>query len=250
MCSTAQPAETPATSKDALAVLCKEWLDDLEIKRTRKPTQSDYVRMIQRRRRFTANLVADLAKGNIDADEFSYLFEDGLRRSHINAAVMGRQRAGDLAEESEIDEIFGISRADRDSLYFRKFLEDIRSGRYGPMDELDRDAIIRRALMYVDKSRATANEALTLTSPVDALFDWVTMQDERTCGTCPSKARGGPYTAMVLQLIGQPGQGQDQCLTNCRCVVRRQDGVVGFGFVPMVTLHPTTGRIRVGVPVG
>lgn len=237
------PEEAPSTSMAWLVrnnFSYASWTRG-ELKRLRKPTGSDWNRMVQRRRRAVIKLVDDLKARNISISEFERYFDDGLKRSHINAAVIGRQRAGDLADETELDEIFGILNAQRDLPFVRALIRDLESGRYMTDGVMDDIAVKRRAIMYVDKARSTANEAFALASPQHSVFDWLLTGVEH-CTTCPAKAEGGPYDLRQLGIIGYPSSGKDACRTNCKCVIQRSDGVRSFARVPMAKIPASPAR--------
>lgn len=117
---------------------------------------------------------------------------------------------------------------EKDRGYFDGFMDDLRNGRYGSGEDFDKAAVRRRAMMYIQKARATANRAFVDASG-DMEFDWVLGGTEDHCATCPIYAENSPYRASELPAM--PADGTTECLTNCLCVLVRDDGLKGFSRV-------------------
>jgi hypothetical protein len=86
-----------------------------------------------------------------------------------------------------------------------------------------------RTDLYVGRMRGSANEAFAKGSFEDdpkAEFVWQ-LGSEDSCEDCPEKAADSPYTEDTL--YSYPGDGDTECLGNCKCILVRQDGATGFG---------------------
>jgi hypothetical protein len=71
----------------------------------------------------------------------------------------------------------------------------------------------------------TANELFVMASVLYS-FDWVMGGAEQHCERCPELARNSPYAWDMLPTV--PKSNGTPCLYNCRCYLKRSDGVTGF----------------------
>lgn len=198
--------------------------------RKRRPSDSTYRTAMRRQRKRVGALVDELANGKIGVEDFARRFRAQTIEAHTVSGVLGRQRAGDLRERNELDGMFGASRASRDDRFREAFMDDLRGDKYRTGEEgaIDAAKVKRRALMYVDKARATANEAFVLASP-GGKWERLMLAGEN-CGTCPGKAKTYDSYRELLK-AGLPADGSDECVTNCNCVVVSPAGVIGFSRV-------------------
>lgn len=180
---------------------------------------------IQIVRRQIANVNNELFAGEITPDSWEMRIADILRQAHVNAASFGRQMAGVSGEApSVLDEIIGRATAETDLEFLKRFADAIRSGKYtGAEQELLRPPIQQRADLYVGRLRGTASDAFVENSPSESLYEWVLIAEDN-CEDCQRIAASGPYTKDTLP--ARPGNGMTQCLTNCKCVLVRNDGVI------------------------
>lgn len=182
-------------------------------------TQADFESVMRARRaeifRVTARLSVELATPEDWADYFDAI----LYRGHVQASVLGRNLAGDLWPEGEIDQIRGLAAKDADAEFLSNFLDDIKTGRYTLEDgELNQKAIINRGDLYLKKMRATASEAFVDAGEPDEEYTWSLGANDH-CLDCPRIAALSPFTPDTL--FTHPGQGDTQCLGNCTCVLKR-----------------------------
>ncbi|MBS1702904.1 MAG: hypothetical protein JST12_14665 [Armatimonadetes bacterium] len=156
-------------------------------------------------------------------------FESALLDAHKKAAELGRRRAGNNRNAPRKDERLAKRVMRGEQAFLDGFEKSIREGAYGEPRSLDTEAIDRRMFMYLDKARATANEAFGENSKPSE-WDRIMLAAEH-CGTCPPKARRYPNWEAV-KAAGIPADGSDECLTKCECVLHRvSDSRIGFATV-------------------
>lgn len=201
------------------------------LKLARRPTQSEFARVVRGAEKQIDRLVLRYATGKITAKEFTSGMETLLENRHAQAATMGRNRAGDYVAQTEDDRLFARmvmeGRPDDagQSHYLRGFLEDIYNGRYTDEEGNPRVSAIRqRARSYTGRLTGTANELFTLSSVLYA-FTWKIGGTEH-CEDCPRLAANSPYAWSDLPTV--PGANRTQCKYNCRCYLIRSDGITGF----------------------
>jgi hypothetical protein len=182
--------------------------------------------------RHLRRLAAQLKRGEITPEEWRRKMDSFIRIGHVEAHLAGQKMAGIepySVEAQRIARIFG----DQESQYLQGFLQDIKDGIY-----LDDDGVFRegafnaRQTMYVQHTRGTAYDGFVYGS-AGSSFNWVLGAVEDHCEDCPILAAGGPYT--VESLYTYPSMGDTPCLVNCKCFLRRDDGVTGpmpFGVQP------------------
>lgn len=182
-----------------------------------------------------------LTNGQISIDEWAKKFDAALLDGHLDALILGFERAGnfdyDLKELKELargikdtESEFLTGYTDDAGVWHRGWIGDLKSGddpRYFDKDgNLVPGSLDNRADLYVGRMRGTANEAFVNASDPDSSFEWE-LGDTEHCDDCLEMADGGPYT--VDTLFSFPGDGGTQCLGNCGCTLTRDDGVEGFG---------------------
>lgn len=185
--------------------------------------QAAFDRAVRAARRDLRSLGRDYASGKLTAREFGDKAAERLERAHTAAVVAGRDRAGDDAPEDADDRAFAELVVDGEIEYLAGFVRDLEDGRYRDGDgNEDADAIERRASLYASRMAGTGNEAFVLTSD-DEAWEWVLGAGDN-CSRCPDLAAGSPYKTLPTY----PGANTTPCKFNCRCRVRRSDGVEGF----------------------
>lgn len=201
-----------------------------ELYKGSRPTQADYDNMIRRRRRELRNVTEQLARGDITAQTWADRFDSILLSGHSRAWHLGRHLAGDTSEFGEDDRLAGMAAKDPEGEYLNAFLGDLlkRDPRYFDEDgNLRSDAVMNRGNLYLGKMRGTANEAFVAASDEDEQFDWVLGGAEKHCEDCPRIAKLSPFDKTTLWT--HPGQGDTECLGNCKCFIRRRsDRLTGF----------------------
>lgn len=177
-------------------------------------------------------IAAELKRGDITPAAWRNKMDSVIRIGHVEAHMAGQGMAGVTAYGPEAARI-GRILADQESQYLQGFLQDLIDGKYLDADgEFREGAFNARQMMYVNKTRGTAYDGFVYGSPANQ-FDWVLGAVEDHCDDCPVWAEGGPYDVSTLAIY--PSGGDTQCLTNCKCFLRRDDGVVGpmpFGVTP------------------
>lgn len=201
---------------------------DFKRRNPKIPTDEQFGRLVLGTRGKVQQLGSRLARGILEPQEYIEALFDLLESAHAQAVLMGRNLGGDLTPFESDDEAFAKLIMDGEARFLARFEADILTGRYGIGKEVNVAAINARANLYTGKLRATANETFVLSSEVTDTFAWELLAAEN-CDDCPRIANGGPYTASQLDLIGYPGNGRQQCRTNCGCIlVRLRDKVFGF----------------------
>lgn len=213
-------------------------MDGITTKRTlikptlaRRPSQSDISRVLRGAQRQIDTLVLRYSTGRLSAGEFARGMELLLENRHARAATLGRNRAGDYLPQTTDDRLFarmvmeGRPGDMGQSTYLTGFLADLRGGRYTDEDgnPMVKD-IRRRAQSYTGRIVGTANELFVMASALYA-FDWV-MGGAEHCDDCPRLAANSPYAWDSLPTV--PKKNDTSCKYNCRCFLRRSDGVTGF----------------------
>lgn len=169
-------------------------------------------------------LIKMYARSEISVNELESRFELVLFDGHSRASVIGRNISGDLTPMTGEDRLLASIVLDKDKQYLNKFMNDIREGRYTLEDGvINTIPINQRATMYAAKMRGTMHESFVGASRNGSLFDWILIAEDN-CDDCPRIAASSPYTKSTLPTF--PGAGQTQCVTNCKCVLMRDDGVV------------------------
>lgn len=194
-----------------------------------RPSDYTFRRTVQPIRAELYDLIDSLAAGKIDYSKFESEAMRLLTHGHAQGAYLGRKRAGDFSPFENDDRRFAELVMDRERSFLRRFIDDVRNLRYDDgAGGLDVVPIRARMSLYTHKFRGTANETFVLASPVDLEFAWEMLADEH-CNDCPRYAAGGPYK--WYELPTYPAAGATQCLTNCKCVLVRSDGIIGFSSV-------------------
>lgn len=172
------------------------------------------------------DLVDELTAGKIGARRFIDDFDALLADSHAKSWYLGRYLAGDKREMGFGDVIVGRASADQDGYYLQGFLKSIENDQYLLEDGTWLDSQIKnRCSLYANKTRGTANESFTENSPADLNFKW-TLGAVEHCPDCIDLSSMNPWESDEIYI--NPGDGSTACITNCRCVWVRSDGVRGF----------------------
>lgn len=225
MCNLTEPLD-PVRASELVARL-----DDPaeELKRAlRRPAQAQWRSFFLDLSLALGSLVDRLAGRDIDVPSWREATGATLENGHVGASVLGRQRAGDLADQNVLDLIVGRSAFRLDIPYLERFARQVADGAYDDGAGGLRTAPMKQRLeLYAQRTRGTANAAFVGASG-DDLFDWVMLAAEH-CDVCPKRQAGSPYT--VRTLPSYPGDGRTPCLANCGCVLVRHDGTIGFARV-------------------
>lgn len=176
------------------------------------------------------------ADGKITLEEFGNQTLSLLLPAHIQAAYIGRRKAGIDGPLDEHDEAFGTEAAEHEVEFVDGFVSDLKDGKYlhpptltdtlSVKPTVDVEAIVRRLTLYAMGVAATANEAWVEALPDTTYFLWRDVKDEAECTDCRRNARQGPYTRETLPSI--PGDGRTRCKRNCRCEIVTQDNQRSF----------------------
>jgi hypothetical protein len=189
--------------------------------------QSKYDRLalIHANRLFRA--LTDWLGGRITLEKFQLEFQEIVFNGHEQSYRSGNIFGGGRGDGFDAF-MAGIVEGDSDRFFISRFLSDIRNETSNLYDD-DGNLKIRktqnRMKLYVGRMRGTANQGFMDASGPDIEFWWVLVA-ENHCVDCPILAANSPYTKDAN--LGYPGDGTQQCLGNCKCYLRREDGVVGF----------------------
>jgi len=193
--------------------------------RRESPSQSDLDQMLSGKQAEVRDLVFRHVAGILDQDGFSDEFRRVLIRGHAQAGYLGRRRAGDLAPYDADDTEFGRMVAAEQQEFLAGFVADLAGGRYeGEHGRPQAEPILRRAALYVERMRGSANEAFRLASWEPMI--WRLGGTSESCSDCLRLAAGSPYAADALRSV--PRDGSQECLMSCRCELIREDGVTAF----------------------
>jgi hypothetical protein len=196
----------------------------------RRPTQGNFNVFMRARQSDLNALIDQYAKGQISSREWADAFNEVLLNGHAQAWALGRQRAGDLRALNEIDMFRALAVVDADGYRLLGFMNDISTGRYTDVEgKIRADVVKQRASLYVGKMRGTATEAWAENGPDDQAINWIMLALEH-CADCPMMAAKNPWQKGELWAF--PGNGV-QCLGNCKCVLRLENGSESFR-------HPST----------
>lgn len=165
--------------------------------------------------------------GTLAPEDFYFAFGDLLNEAHSTAANYGRRRAGSTVDAiTDEDRRFGRGRADYETEFLERFLNDLEADRYAD----DAEAATRRAGQYAGALRGTGNASFVANSADDDGFDWDLGGTEDHCEECPYLAANSPYRKDELPIA--PGSNGTPCLFRCDCNLRRRsDGVSGFAAI-------------------
>lgn len=188
--------------------------------------QEAFNALAARHRRDVTELARRLGSG-VDPQAWGDGMDAMLYRGHADAITIGRHLAGDRSAQTAEDLLLAVDIKDKEAEWLNKFVSDLEHGRYTLSDgSYNLPAIQSRANLYVEKIRASANEAFVETSEDDELFNWVMGGDEH-CDECPMLQAASPLSKN--ELYTYPGEGSTPCLSNCKChFVRVSDGKVGL----------------------
>lgn len=204
------------------------------------PSQSDFNRMLGKRQKELEKLIKRLAAGEIDVREWGDEFDKVLLEGHTQAWMMGRQRAGHLLGLGFDDTLNGVAIKDQEAEYLHGFMLDLINGRYDDEEgKLKVHLVNQRASLYVGRMRGTASESWVDYGPDDQKIQWVMLALEH-CNDCPRMAALSPWDKTDLWAF--PGDGSTQCIGNCKCVLRREDGSESFR-------HPSTPANAPDIPL-
>lgn len=194
----------------------------------RRPAQAAFNNLYSSTARALSGHVDRLTRGDLDTQEWREKSHRTLEQKHARAAYLGRKRGGDFSDFNDADVEFGISVAADEAEFLADFAAEIEAGDYTDAEgNLDAERVKRRVSLYCFRLLGTANEAFTLTSEYDALFDWLLGAAERHCRDCPRLASNSPHRLDDLETM--PGMNQTECMSGCNCrVKRRSDGIEGF----------------------
>lgn len=195
---------------------------------SKKPSQSDFVKLHSGTEERLLRLASQFETGQIDAHEWYIRFSNILLESHKDSWILGRKLAGDFSAEDIYDELAGRAKVDQESEWLLNFFHDLESGRYlDSQGNLKIQSVMTRSSMYAGKLRGTANDSFIQSSPEESEFEWSLGGAELHCSDCPELASMSPWTQDTLG--AWPGSGDTPCLTNCKCsIVRLSDGLSGF----------------------
>lgn len=206
----------------------------------KRPTQVDYDDMVRKRRRELRLITEQLARRDMTPRDWADRFDAILYTGHSRAWFLGRGLSGDLRDFGADDRLAGIAAKDKDSEFLQAFQDalDAKDPKYYDADGLLRQsAVMNRANLYLGRMRGTAGEAFVAASSDEDLFDWILGATEKHCDDCPALAALSPYTKDTL--FSYPGDGDTECLGNCRCYLRRRRDRLA-SFKPEGSLGKTT----------
>lgn len=167
-----------------------------------------------------ASSVGDLQAGTAGITKFVDDATEALLPHHINAAHLGRLRAGGTGAINASDIQIGTANAASQQEFLRKLAADIQSG------SLSDAELSVRLRLFGQRIAGTANQSWVRALPQDASLAWNDEDDASECEDCHRLARGGPYTPETIPTL--PGLGETTCRTNCRCFITTSDGETSF----------------------
>lgn len=198
----------------------------LSVLQTKRAHQdAEFLRLSVSIRRALWDLANQLFDRTITAEVFGERAAAILQEGHARAAMFGRIRGGVLGPLSAEDRWIADMVMQEQSRFLRRFVNDLASDKYiGADGEYIRAPINQRVQMYAARMRGTAYDTFVGASENEARFEWILIAEDN-CDDCPRLAAGGPYTK--LSIPTRPGEGKTQCIMNCKCVLLRDDGVLG-----------------------
>jgi hypothetical protein len=180
--------------------------------------------MLTGKRAEVKDLVFRYVAGIVDDSGFADEARRVLIRGHAQAGYLGRRRAGDHAPYDQDDTEFGRMIAEEQQEFLQGFVEDLSTGRYDGEDGRPMaEPILRRAQLYVERMRGSANEAFRLASWEP--MSWRLGASDH-CADCLGLAAGSPYEDGELRQV--PRDASTLCQLNCACELARSDGVTAF----------------------
>ena len=171
--------------------------------------RKQYEQLIKKALVDAERLAERVASGKITPNAFGIKLQAKIRRWHSRAAFLGRRLAGVPGAINGNDRRYGISVAAGEAVFVRRFVNDIRSGRYE-----GQAGVVARAKMYARRVGGTANEAWAGSLHPEEEVWWMLGPSEN-CETCLTLSKGSPYLAYKLPTY--PKAGDTICLTSCEC---------------------------------
>lgn len=215
-----------------------------------RPSQADFNAAMSKRMGNIHRAFDDFTAGKITDTELFDRMDSELFAGHAEAWALGRRRATGKGPKgvTVADRLMAVAAKDEEQEWLQAFQDDVKSGRYQREDGTWMDGAMKtRAGLYVGKMRGTSNVSLVEHSPDDVEWAWVLLP-ENNCQDCPRIAARSPYTKATL--FTHPGNGDTECLGNCKCFLKRTDGVEGFRRMdvtdegqadPVTAIDPDTG---------
>ena len=195
--------------------------------RASPPTDAEFAKFLKATRGEMEILIRQLSDGVFDAREWGEMMQQLLILSHGESWALGRQRAGDFADETRYDHLVGIAKADSQAPYLLNLIEDLTGERY--LDDLGKispNKLKGRLNLYAQSLRGTATDSFINASDALIELNWTLGGVEKHCSDCPRYASMNPWYKDTL--YAWPGSGDTPCLGNCKCHLVREDGVMSF----------------------
>ena len=158
--------------------------------------------------------------GSIGITNFVNQSVKALAPHHIEAAHLGRIRAGGKGPISPTDIRIGTENAKTQLQFLQKLAVDLQSG------QISDAQLEQRLKAFAQRIVGTANQSWVKALPQDASIIWNDEDDASECEDCHQLAENGPYTPETIPTL--PGLAQTECRINCRCWVTTEDGETSF----------------------
>lgn len=199
----------------------------------RRPSQSTFAALTLQTARQMERAFDRFRAGKIDLAALRDRLHSVLANGHARAGYFGRWRAGDESPFDEHDREFGSHAADEEEHWLGPFMEDVRAGKFGATsDALNMAAVMRRANAYARKLRGSANFAWAATLDDDTDLYWTLDGLEvEHCNDCPHYEASSPFKPHTRPT--DPGACETECLFECLCFWRTEDGRTGFKAVAL-----------------
>ena len=151
--------------------------------------------------------LADLAAtGDISTADFVLQMRQEIKNAYVEEYLLA---TGEKEMSSSDWGLLGSLVKDQYN-YLGGFADDVQTG------HLSADQITARMDMYIYSSRSAYEAALQGIAFGEGADEehWVCAEDERSCADCANYDSQG---WVPLGDLPNPGDGESQCLTNCRC---------------------------------
>lgn len=174
------------------------------------------------------SLITRFVNGKLSEEEFKERFAYTLATGHDRTYRAGFTHGGGGEELSEEGEEYVATVQASEGEYMLALAEALANG------EISEAEALRRASLYANRMRGTANAAFREASVGLGLHLYWDLGPSDHCEECPRYASMSPWEPDELPTT--PGEADTPCRANCTCRLRREDGKLGFS-------RPATTRI-------
>jgi hypothetical protein len=160
------------------------------------------------------------ARGGLKMHEFVTEFSDHLESVATDVYRMGKRTAtgNENTYVNSADRVIIAKFIERQQIFIRRFGAELGNDRYDPETEAGLIRLRWRSGMYADRLEGLASRAFKSAAP-NQIAKWILGEAEH-CDDCIEESE---KPARPLKDFAKlPGEGETECLTNCKCYLEIQ----------------------------